>query len=53
MFEHRIDDRQQFPHAGDKGHLLGLPGLTQALIEGANDRIKPRGHDRSHIQHTT
>ncbi len=33
MFEHRIHDRQQLPHAGDQGHLFGFAGGTQALIE--------------------
>lgn len=43
MFEHGIDDRQQLPHAGSPGHLLGFAGGAQALIEDANRRKGKRG----------
>jgi hypothetical protein len=33
MFEHRIEDNQQLPHAGGQGHLFGFAGCTQALAE--------------------
>ena len=33
MFEHRIQDHQQFPHAGRQGDLLGLASRTETLIE--------------------
>ena len=32
MFEHRIEDEQQFPHAGRQGDIFGFPGRTQAVI---------------------
>lgn len=33
VFQHGIEDDQQFPHARGQRQLLRLPGLTQALIE--------------------
>ena len=39
MFEHRVQDDQQFPHTGDERCFLGFSQSTQALI--AN---KKRGH---------
>ena len=50
MFEHGIDDREQLAHASHEGDLLGFAGSTQALIEGANDRIEACGHDRCHVE---
>lgn len=50
MFEHRIHDRQQLAHAGHEGHFLGLTRRTQPLIEGANDGIEARGHNRCHVE---
>ena len=44
MFQHRIEDNQQLPHAGGQGHLFGFSGRTHALIARADHRIEPRGH---------
>src|SRR2546425_680586 len=50
MFEHRIQDDQQLPHARREGHLFRFPGGTQALIERPDDRIEARRHQRGHIE---
>jgi hypothetical protein len=39
MFEHRIQDHQQFPHAGRQGDLLCLARRTEALIERTDHGI--------------
>ena len=49
MLEHRIQDDEQFAHAGRQRHLLGLPRLTEPLIERANHGIETGGDDRPHI----
>src|SRR6267143_4999238 len=51
MFQHRIENRQQFPHTCGKCYLLGFPCSLQALIEDTDHRIEPGGHDRAHIKH--
>ena len=50
MFHHRIEDGQQFTHAGREGHLLGLPCVTQALVEPANDGIAAGRHQGRHVE---
>ena len=50
MFEHRIQDRQQFAHAGHQRHFLAFPRRTQALIERVNDGIVAGGHDGRHVE---
>lgn len=50
MFEHRVQDDQQFAHARRQRDFFGFPGRTQALIECPNDGIEARGHDRPHIE---
>jgi hypothetical protein len=51
MFEHRIENDQELAHAGREGHFLGLPGSTEALVEGANHGIEAGGDNRVHVQH--
>ena len=53
MFQHRIEDRQQFVHAGRERHLLGFPRALQPLIEGADHGIKASRDDRAHIEDRT
>ena len=50
MFQHRIEDRQEFAHAGGEGDLLGFAHSLQALIEGPDHRIEASRHDGIHIQ---
>src|SRR3989442_404060 len=51
MFEHRVQNDQQLPHARREGHRFRFPGRTQAVIERANDRIVARRHEGPHIEH--
>src|SRR3989442_14577613 len=51
MFQHRIQNDQQFAHAGRQRDLLRLPGSAQALIEHAEDGIEASRHDCAHIEH--
>ena len=50
MFEHRIQDNQQFPHAGRQGDLLCLASRTEALIERTDHGIEACGDHRGHVQ---
>ena len=34
MFEHGIENRKQFSHAGGQGELLRLAGREEPLVEG-------------------
>jgi|CXWL01.1.fsa_nt_gi hypothetical protein len=52
MFEHRIQDDQQFPHAGGQRHLFGFASRTQALIERVDHRIEPSGHEGTDVGKT-
>jgi hypothetical protein len=40
MFHHRIENGQQFPHAGGQGYLFGFASRTQALVECSDHRIE-------------
>ena len=40
MFEHSVQNSQQLAHTGCQGHLFGLPGGAQALIEGPDNGLK-------------
>ena len=50
MFEHRIENREQLPHAGDERHFLGLSGGAEPLIEGPEYRIAPHGNQGAHVE---
>ncbi len=50
VLQHGIEHDEQVAHPGGEGHLLRFPCGTQAVIEGLNHRIAPRGHQRPHIQ---
>lgn len=41
MFQHRIEDDEEFAHANGERHLLCIPCSLQTLVEGANDGIEP------------
>src|SRR5512137_553790 len=53
MFHHRIEDGQEFTHAGREDHLLGLPSVTQALVEIPNDGIAAGGHQGCHVERSS
>ena len=39
MFEHRIQNREQFAHAGREDHLLGFAGGPQAEERRFRERL--------------
>ena len=51
MFQHRVDDGQQFAHDGDQRDVRGFAGEAQQLVVGTQRQIMPsRGHG-AHVQH--
>ena len=50
MTQDSIEDAEQLVQTGDERHFLGLARGAQALIEGANDGVVPRGHQGGHVQ---
>jgi len=50
MFEHRVENRQQLPHAGDQCHFRGLPRGAQPLVEGFEDGVPSHGGQGAHVQ---
>ncbi len=47
---HRIQDREELPHAGDQRHLLALPLGDQVPIEGRQGRVVAHPGERRHVQ---
>lgn len=43
ILHHRIQNREQLPHAGRQHQLLRLPHLTESLIERPNHEVSARG----------
>lgn len=50
MFQHRIENRQQLPHARRERDLLRFARSLQPLIEGSDHRIESGSDDRAHIE---
>jgi len=50
VFQHGIEDGQQFPHARDERDFLGFAGGAEPLIETPNHGIEAGRHDRSHVE---
>ena len=53
MFQHRIEDGQQFPHAGGERHLFRFAARMQALVEGPDHRIEAGRDDGTHVEDRT
>ena len=51
MFEHRIENDQEFGHAGREGHILGFPRSLHALVEGFRARQRRRPSRFLHLSH--
>jgi hypothetical protein len=49
--EHRVQDRQQFAHAGGQRDLGRFAGCPQSLVERFDHGITPAGGNRGHVQH--
>ena len=50
MLEHGVEDDQQLAHTSDEGHLLGLAGREQPLIEVPYDGVVAAGYQRPHVE---
>ena len=50
MFEHRIDNGQQFSHTGNQSNFGSLTRITQSFVERADDRITSAGNQGSHVK---
>lgn len=50
MFEHGIENGEQFAHAGNQGHFLGLAGGAEPPIETPNHGIEAGHDDRCHVE---
>ncbi len=50
MFEHRVENGQQFAHTGDQRHLAFVATRTQLLIRVPNDRVTAGGHQGRHVE---
>src|SRR5215207_8594087 len=50
VLEQRIQDGEQLALAGDEGHLLGLAGCQQPLIELTDGWIETGSHQSTHVQ---
>src|SRR5947209_19700663 len=50
LSHHRVEDREQLPHACHQSHLLGLVGLNEPFVELLDGGIEPRGNQDSHVE---
>ena len=52
MFDHCIENRQQFAHASNQGDLGCFTRITQSFVEDPDDRITSAGHQSRHVEHS-
>ena len=50
MFEHRVENRQEFAHTSDQRHLAFFAARAQGLVCVPNDRITAGRHQGRHAQ---
>ncbi len=50
VFDHRVEDGQQFSHAGGEDDFVGFTCLVQPLGEVMNSRVIPLGDKGGHVQ---
>jgi len=50
---HGIEDDEDLAHAGSPGHLVGLSGPQEPLIELSDDGIAAGGRHGAHVEHRT
>src|SRR5688572_2855730 len=53
MFDHRIENCQQFAHASDERKLWSLPCIAQPLVESSNDSITFAANQSCHVERCT
>ena len=50
MFEHGVEDDEQFAHTRDEGHLLRFASRQQPLVEVADDGVVEGCGQRPHVE---
>ena len=50
MFDHCIQNGQEFTHTSDQGHLGTLTGCSQSFVKSVNGRIVSARYQGSHIK---
>jgi hypothetical protein len=45
-----VEDREQLPHARHQGHLLGLAGGHEPLVEPLDGGVVARGDQSTHVK---
>ena len=50
MFEHGIEDGEEFSHTGNESNHLGLTGSKEALIKGSDDGVVASRDEGTHIK---
>src|SRR5688572_24350854 len=50
MFNHCIQNGQEFAHTSDQGHLWALTGGSQSVVKSANSRIMSACYQGSHVK---
>ena len=51
MFDHRIENSEQFVHASDERDFRSLAFISQPFVKVADHRITSAGHQGRHIEH--
>lgn len=51
MLQHRVEGREQFPHARRERDLLRFACSLQTLIEDPDHRVEAGGDNRTHAEH--
>ena len=50
MFDHCIQNGQEFTHTSDQGHLGTLTGCSQSFVKSVNGRIVSACYQGSHVK---
>ena len=50
MLDHRVQDNQEFAHAGRQSHFPGFSRRTKALVKSLDHRVMPGGAQRGHVE---
>jgi hypothetical protein len=50
MFDHRIDNREQFSHTSDQYHLWFFTGATESGAKGSQDRVMSACNQGGHVE---
>src|ERR1044071_1890422 len=53
MFDHSVENRQQFAHASDQRHLGSLTGVMQSFVESSDGSVTSAGNQGCHVEGCT